>query len=36
MVGPTGLPPAEDECVQMISPVSEGKLSEVGNDLNMS
>ena len=36
MVGPTGLPPVEDECVNMISSVLEGKLSEVGNDVNMS
>ena len=36
MVGPTGLLPVEDECVQMLSSVTEGKLSEVGNDVNMS
>ena len=34
MVGPTGLPPVEDECVQMVSSVTEGKLSEVDNDVN--
>ena len=36
MVGLTGLPPAEDGCVNMISSALEGKLSEVDNDVNMS
>ena len=36
VVGPTGLPPAEDGCVQMQSSVMEGKLSEAGNGVNIS
>ena len=31
----TGSPPAEDECVQMLSSVIEDKLSEVGNGVNI-
>ena len=32
----TGSPPAEDGCVQMLSSVTEDKLSEDGNDVNLS
>ena len=31
-----GSPPAEDGCVQMLSSVTEDKLSEVGNGVNIS
>ena len=31
VVGLTGSPPAEDGCVQMLSSVTEDKLSEVSN-----
>ena len=34
MVGPTGLPPAEDECVQVLSSAKEDKLREVGKGVN--
>ena len=36
MVGLAGSPPAEDGCVQMISSVTEDKLSEVDNGVNIS
>ena len=36
MVGLAGFPPAEDECVQMLSSVTEDKLSEVSNGVNIS
>ena len=36
VVGLTVSPPAEDGCVQMLSSVTEDKLSEVGNDVNIS
>ena len=36
VVGLTGSPPAEDGCVQMLSSVTEDKLSEVGNGVNIS
>ena len=36
MVGLAGSPPAEDGCVQMLSSVTEDKLSEVSNDVNIS
>ena len=36
VVGLAGSPPAEDECVQMLSSVTEDKLSEVGNGVNIS
>ena len=32
VVGLAGSPPAEDGCVQMSSPVTEDKLSEVDNE----
>ena len=31
VVGLAGLPPAEDGCVQMLSSVTEDKMSEVSN-----
>ena len=36
VVGLAGSPPAEDECVQMLSSVTEDKLSEVNNGVNIS
>ncbi len=36
MVGLAGSPPAENGCVQMISSVTEEKLSEVSNGINIS
>ncbi len=36
MVGLAGSPPAEDGCVEMLSSVTEDKLSEVGNGVNIS
>ena len=36
VVGLAGSPPAEDGCVQMLSSVTENKLSEVGNGVNIS
>ena len=36
VVGLAGLPPAEDGCVQMLSSVTENKLSEVSNGVNIS
>ena len=36
LVGLTVSPPAEDGCVQMLSSVTEDKLSEVGNGVNIS
>ena len=36
MVGLAGSPPTEDGCVQMLSSVTEDKLSEVGNGVNIS
>ena len=36
MVGLAGSPPAENGCVQMISSVTEDKLSEVSNGINIS
>ena len=36
VVGLAGSPPAEDGCVQMLSSVTEDKLSEVSNDVNIS
>ena len=36
VVGLAGLPPAEDGCVQMLSSVTEDKLSEVRNSVNIS
>ena len=36
VVGLAGLPPAEDGCVQMLSSVTEDKLSEVSNGGNIS
>ena len=36
VVGLAGSPPAEDGCVQMLSSVTEDKLSEVGNGVNIS
>ena len=36
MVGTTGLPPAEDGCVRMLSSVMESRLSEAGNGVNIS
>ena len=36
MVGLAGSPPAEDGCVQMLSSVTEDKLSKVGNSVNIS
>ena len=36
MVGLAGSPPAENGCVQMLSSVTEDKLSEVGNGVNIS
>ena len=36
VVGLAGSPPAEDECVQMLSSVTEDKLSELGNGVNIS
>ena len=36
MVGLAGSPPAEDGCVQMLSSVTEDKLSEVDNGVNIS
>ena len=36
VVGLTGSPPAEDECVQILSSVTEDKLSEVSNGFNIS
>ena len=36
VVGIAGSPPAEDGCVQMLSSVTEDKLSEVGNGVNIS
>ena len=36
MVGLAGSPLAEDGCVQMLSSVTEDKLSEVGNGVNIS
>ena len=36
MVGLAGSPPAEDGCVQMVSSVTEDKLSEIGNGINIS
>ena len=34
VVGLAGSPPAEDGCVQMLSSVTEDKLSEVSNGVN--
>ena len=36
VVGLAGSPPAEDGCVQMLSSVTEDKLSEVSNGVNIS
>ena len=36
VVGLAGSPPAEDECVQLLSSVTEDKLSEVSNGVNIS
>ena len=36
VVGLTGSPPAEDGCVQMLSSVTEDKLSEDDNGVNIS
>ena len=36
VVGVAGSPPAENGCVQMISSVTEDKLSEVDNGVNIS
>ena len=36
MVGLAGSPPAEDGCVQMLSSVTDDKLSEDGNGVNIS
>ena len=36
VVGLAGSPPAEDGCVQMLSSVTEDKLSEIGNGINIS
>ena len=36
VVGLAGSPPAKDGCVQMLSSVTEDKLSEVGNGVNRS
>ena len=36
MVGLAGSPPAEDGCVQMLSSVTEDKLSEVSNGVTIS
>ena len=36
VVGLAGSPPAEDGCVQMLSSVTEDKLSEVDNGVNIS
>ena len=36
MVGLAGSPPAEGGCVQMLSSVTEDKLSEVSNGSNIS
>ena len=36
MVGLAGSPPAENGCVQMLSSVTEDKLSEVSNGVNIS
>ena len=36
VVGLAGSPPAEDECVQMLSSVTEDKLSEVSNGVTIS
>ena len=36
VVGLAGSPPAEDGCVQMLSSVTENKLSEVSNGVNIS
>ena len=36
VVGLPGSPPAEDGCVQMLSSVTEDKLSEVSNGVNIS
>ena len=36
MVGLAGFPPAEDGCVQMLSSVTEDKLSKVSNGVNIS
>ena len=36
VVGLAGLPPAKDGCVQMLSSVTEDKLSEVSNGVNIS
>ena len=36
VVGLAGSPPTEDGCVQMLSSVTEDKLSEVSNGVNMS
>ena len=36
VVGLAGFPPAEDGCVQMLSSVTEDKLSEVSNGVNIS
>ena len=36
VVGLAGSSPAEDGCVQMLSSVTEDKLSEVGNGVNIS
>ena len=36
VVGLAGSPPAEDGCVQMLSSVTEDKLSEVSNCVNIS
>ena len=36
VVGLAGFPPAEDGCVQMLLSVTEDKLSEVSNGVNIS
>ena len=36
VVGLAGSPTAEDGCVQILSSMTEDKLSEVGNDVNIS
>ena len=36
VVGLAGSPPAEDGCIQMLSSVTEDKLSEVDNSVNIS
>ena len=36
VVGLAGSPPAEDGCVQMLSSVTEDKLSEASNGINIS